>query len=86
MTMYKDTNHLLNHAESKSAERQQFSTSKVNNICNAFLDALENRTSTNFQNVITAHTCKVPPDLEAGLSQIATLKGEYMINGSMLTC
>lgn len=50
--------------------------SKVNRICDAFLDALKNRTSTHFQNVVTAHVCKIPPDLDAGLSQIAGLRSE----------
>ena len=50
--------------------------SKVNRICNAFLDALKNRTLTHFQNLVTAHVCKIPPDLDAGLSQIAGLRSE----------
>lgn len=50
--------------------------SKVNRICNAFLDALKNRTSTHFQNVVTAHVCKAPPDLDAGLTQIAGLRSK----------
>lgn len=49
-------------------------TSKVNRICDAFLDALRDRTSTHFQNVVTAHVCKIPPDLDAGLTQIAGLR------------
>ena len=50
--------------------------SKVSRICNAFLDFLRHRTATNLQNVITAHVCKVPPDLDAGLSEIARLRLE----------
>ncbi|CAD6571565.1 MAG: hypothetical protein ASARMPREDX12_004578 [Alectoria sarmentosa] len=50
--------------------------SKVNLICDAFLDALRNRTSTHFQNVISAHVCKAPPDLDAGLIQIAGLRSQ----------
>lgn len=52
------------------------SQSKVNQICNAVLDVLRHRISTNLQNVITAHVCKVPPDLDAGLSEIARLRLE----------
>ena len=47
---------------------------KVNMICDAFLDDLRKRTSTNLQNVITAHVCKAPPDLDAGLTEIARLR------------
>lgn len=52
------------------------STSKVNRICDAFLGSLRQRKSTNLQNVITAHVCKIPPDLDAGLSEIARLRVE----------
>ena len=58
----------LEHSEGK--------TSKVNRICNAFLEALKGRTSTHFQNVVTAHVCKAPPDLDAGLTQIAGLRSK----------
>lgn len=47
---------------------------KVNRICNAFLDVLRLRTSTNLKNIITAHVCKVPPNLDAGLSEITRLR------------
>ncbi|KAI9843896.1 MAG: hypothetical protein M1837_006050 [Sclerophora amabilis] len=50
--------------------------SKVNRICDAFLAVLSNRSSTNIQNIITAHVCKQPPDLEAGLSVVDNLKRE----------
>lgn len=50
--------------------------SKVNRICNAFLDVLQHRKSTNLQNVITAHVCKVPPNLDAGLLEITRLRLE----------
>jgi elongator complex protein 1 len=40
------------------------------------LDVLRNRTSTHLQNIITAHVCKSPPDLDAGLSLIAKLREE----------
>ncbi len=76
-TMYKETlpggehSHNLPGVESSEAK-----ISKVNRICNAFLDALKNRTSTHFQNVVTAHVCKIPPDLDAGLTQIAGLRSK----------
>ena len=47
---------------------------KVNRICDAFLDTLKSRTSTHFQNMVTAYVCKAPPDLDAGLTQIACLR------------
>lgn len=56
-------------ATSAEDERQD----KVNRICNAFLDVLRRRMSTNLKNIITAHVCKVPPNLDAGLSEIAQL-------------
>ena len=48
--------------------------SKVNKICDAFLSVLQQRKSTNLQNIITAHVCKSPPDLEAGLNEVAKLQ------------
>lgn len=47
--------------------------SKINGICDAFLDAL-NQKSGHIKNMISAHVCKQPPDLDAGLIQIAKLR------------
>lgn len=77
--MYKQTlnpdqkaqDHTTSHASSRYVEH---GTSKVNRICDAFLDVLKQRPSTNLQNLITAHVCKVPPDLDAGLKEIARLR------------
>ena len=52
------------------------SPSKVNRICDAFLSVLKSRASTNLQNIITAHVCKSPPDLDAGLIVVAKLAGK----------
>lgn len=49
---------------------------KVNCVCDAFLDALKGRLNTNLQNIITAHVCKSPPDLDAGLLLVAKLRGD----------
>ncbi|KZF25746.1 IkappaB kinase complex, IKAP component [Xylona heveae TC161] len=49
-------------------------TSKVNRICDAFLDALQGRESTHIQNIISAHVCKSPPDLDAGLLVVGGLR------------
>ena len=59
-----------------SIEILEAESSKVNRICDAFLDALKSRTSTHFQNMVTAYVCKAPPDLDAGLTQIAGLRSK----------
>lgn len=78
--MYKET---LNapklglHGDDPSANQQTVSeaqSSKINRVCDAFLDVLRTRTSTHLQNIITAHVCKSPPDLDAGLSLVAQLR------------
>ncbi|KAE8453046.1 hypothetical protein EG329_012233 [Mollisiaceae sp. DMI_Dod_QoI] len=51
-------------------------TSKVNRICDAFLEVLKTRTATNLQNIITANVCKSPPALDDGLLVVAHLMGE----------
>lgn len=51
-------------------------TSKVNRICDAFLEVLKTRTATNLQNIITANVCKSPPALEDGLLVVAQLMKE----------
>lgn len=50
--------------------------SKVNRICDGFIDVLESKKAGQLQNLITAHVCKNPPDLEAGLSLVRKLKNE----------
>ena len=64
----------LGKAENISPNRDD--TSKVNRICDAFLAILNTRVDTNLQNIITAHVCKVPPDLDAGLTRIGSLRRE----------
>ena len=74
-TMYRETQRntaeIPEQHQSTSIESKSL---KVNRICNAFLDALEGLTSSHSQNIITAHVCKNPPDLDAGLAQIARLR------------
>lgn len=48
---------------------------KVNKICDAFIAVLSHRIDTNLQNLVTSHVCKSPPDLDAGLSLVAKLRG-----------
>ena len=59
-----------------SVEALEAESSKVNRICDAFLDILKSRASTNFQSMVTAYVCKAPPDLDAGLTQIAGLRSK----------
>ena len=78
-TMYQDTirrsavdQHLTKLKTTHNVTKLSGS-SKVNNICDAFLAVLHRRAATNLQNVITSHLCKIPPDLDAGLSEVASL-------------
>ena len=75
-TMYKETLPGDGGSQEPGVESPEAQISKVNRICNAFLHALKNRTSTHFQNVVTAHVCKTPADLDAGLTQIAGLRSK----------
>ena len=69
--MYKDTT--LPAIASQTQDRS--STSKVNLICDAFIAVLEKDKSAHLQNLITAHVCKDPPDLEGGLRIVSRLRG-----------
>ncbi|PYH47499.1 Elongator subunit IKI3 [Aspergillus saccharolyticus JOP 1030-1] len=74
-TLYKDT--LKKKAEAPAVAAipaPSSKSSKVNRICDAFLTTLEKRLDTNLHNLITAHVCKSPPDLEAGLQLVARLR------------
>ena len=88
-TMYKDTirRHVredgpktVNHAQSGP---DNLALSKVNRICDAFLEVLRCRMSTNLQNVITSHLCKSPPDLDAGLLEVAKLLSTCVTDQSL---
>src|SRR4051794_5713501 len=88
--MYRETlrNDVVNGNISHLAEGVSGSSkvaSKVNLICDGFLEALQTRAATNLQNIITAHVCKSPPDLDAGLSVVARLRGEDVKAPSDLT-
>lgn len=50
--------------------------SKINRICDAILEVLKTRQTTNLQNTITANVCKSPPALEDGLMVVAGLMKE----------
>lgn len=47
--------------------------SKVNRICDAFLAVLQHLQKSHLQSYVTAHVCKNPPDVEAGLLVISEL-------------
>ncbi|RHZ73514.1 hypothetical protein CDV55_109099 [Aspergillus turcosus] len=79
-TLYKDTLKTPNQVQTTVQPENTVSfkpttkTSKVNRICDAFLATLEKRLDTNLHNLVTAHVCKSPPDLEAGLQLVARLR------------
>lgn len=83
--MYRDTKRAVTHGpEAVVAEATADSTtaqdgghtSKVNQICNAFLKSLQHKKDTHLQNIITAHVSKVPPALDDGLTLVAELMQE----------
>ena len=80
-TMYRETKGRLEQATNMTpitktlpALSNRVRTSKVNTICDTFLEVLRRRASTNLQNIITSHVCKTPPDLEAGLVEVSKLQ------------
>ncbi|KAH7061357.1 IKI3 family protein [Macrophomina phaseolina] len=77
-TMYKETAKNPNNSiavNGATSSESRFDVSiKVNRICDAFLEVLGKRTETNLQNIVTAHVCKTPPDLEGGLRIVAKLR------------
>ncbi|KAK0514757.1 hypothetical protein JMJ35_003374 [Cladonia borealis] len=85
-TMYRETlNNATEVSEQHQVESFEIKISKVNRICDAFLNALKDLTTSHFQNVVTAHVCKSPPDLDAGLTQIAGLrsKNPELVDGAI---
>lgn len=50
------------------------SDSKMNRICDAFLAAMQQDQQARLQNIVTAHVCKNPPDLEAGVRLVSKLR------------
>jgi elongator complex protein 1 len=76
--MYKET--LKSKDQSTKAHQTPSAVdSKVNRICDAFLAVLEQPQykETHLQNIITAHVCKVPADLEAGLEVIGEQQSTF---------
>ena len=82
-TMYLDT---LPSQASKSVTclgGQFDSSSKVEKICDAMLEILETLPD-RVQNVITAHVCKTPPNLDAALHWIAKMDDEVIIERAVV--
>lgn len=81
--MYKETLHAsapnknLNNPEIEDDRGR----SKVNGICDAFLKVLHFHAPTRYQNIITAHVCRLPPDLDAGLSEVARIQSKFSLKG-----
>jgi elongator complex protein 1 len=82
--MYKETRVIKGHEQptpalnvvNPSQHQTLTNPSKVNKICDAFLEVLKSRKSTNLQNIITANVCKSPPALDDGLIVVAQLMKE----------
>lgn len=63
----------MNGATTAPSTQAPLAGSKVNRICDAVLEVLKTRTSTNLQNIITANVSKLPPALDDGLLVVAGL-------------
>lgn len=75
-TMYRETLQVV-PVENRITEPETSkggNLSKINKICDAFLEVLQSRGPAHIQNVITAHVCKSPPDLDAGLIEISKIR------------
>ncbi|KAF1810268.1 IKI3 family protein [Eremomyces bilateralis CBS 781.70] len=83
-TMYKDTlaghpnnaDALTNgHTDTRDGKTIDYTESKVNRICKAFLTVLSPRADKHLQNIVSAYVCMSPPDLEGGLRIVSGLQG-----------
>ncbi|KAF2663962.1 elongator complex protein-like protein 1 [Microthyrium microscopicum] len=75
-TMYRDTIKSSGSNLTANGVVSQELGSKINRVCDAFLQLFQNDQDAYLQNMITAHVCKSPPDLEGGLQIISKLKGQ----------
>lgn len=85
-TMYKETLKARDAAARLSLTTDQIAN-KVNRICGAFLTVLEQPqfSDRHLQNIITAHVCKVPADLESGLEMVGRLQGAHDVVAALNT-
>ncbi|POS88075.1 hypothetical protein EPUL_000294 [Erysiphe pulchra] len=68
-----DNSLILNNKMETDSSNSGKTLSKVNKICDAFLQNFKAKTNENVQNIITAHVCKSPPALDDGLLVLASL-------------
>lgn len=66
--------HVNSHVNGDTLPPMITPKSKVNRICDAFLEELRKNSDSRLQNIVTAHVCKSPPDLEAGLRLVSDLR------------
>ena len=74
-TLYRDTGKqepALNGISHSTARTSP--ATKVNSICDALIAMLEKKTTEYQQNIITAHICKRPPDTDAALMLVSSLR------------
>ena len=72
-TMYRETLN-VNGKEAQPGHSLPPVESKVNSICKAFIQVLDPRDG-HIQNSISAYVCQNPPNLDAGLREIANMRG-----------
>ncbi|CAZ85562.1 unnamed protein product [Tuber melanosporum] len=74
--MYRETSQSAEVSETlNQISATNSSKSKVNTICDAFLNVLlPKRLSSHLQNIVTAYVCKTPPDHDAALLLIGYLR------------
>ncbi|RCI13189.1 hypothetical protein L249_0362 [Ophiocordyceps polyrhachis-furcata BCC 54312] len=74
-TMYQDTKRPrpLPNPLAPRTDNKPLTGSKVNTVCDALLKRLQSRKTTNLQNILTAHMCKLPPALDDGLALVVEL-------------
>jgi elongator complex protein 1 len=72
-TLYRDT---LNNPTDNTllGKETRTATGKVNRICDALISVLSSKPPAFLQNIITAHVCKRPPDLNAALMLVSKLR------------
>ncbi|RDA84950.1 hypothetical protein CP532_1738 [Ophiocordyceps camponoti-leonardi (nom. inval.)] len=77
-TMYQDTKRLrpLQNPLAPGIDNKPLTGSKVNTVCDALLKCLQTRKTSNLQNILTAHMCKLPPALDDGLALVVELMAE----------
>ena len=72
-TLYKDTS----AGQTREGQTKQELETKVNTICQNFIDVLNPFVKERLQNLVTAHASKHPPDLESALLLVGSLRGKH---------